>query len=317
MNQIIDEIVKRIKKAQTISIFCHTNPDGDTLTCGLALQSAIKALGKECLVFCDTVIPEHFYCLKGAKDISLPVKRNFDLAISVDASDLDRLGSANKSFLSAKSHIVIDHHRTHQKFADCTLLNADAAACAEIMFDVLDALNGLNDETAALLFAGMVTDSGCFSFPSTTKNTMEVASKLREFNFDPAQVIYDVFKRTNIRKFNLKNRVLSKAKFYSDNKIGIIIFRNTDFEATETTTADTDGIINNIIDIDSCEVAIAISEVNSMSYKVSFRTKALVDASDCAMTFGGGGHKQAAGCRINGYLEDIIEKLLKVANDRL
>ena len=100
-------------------------------------------------------------------------------------------------------------------------------------------------------------------------------------------------------------------------KTAIITFFADDFAATGTKSADTEGIIASVIDIDGVEVAFAVSEVGDKNFKVSVRTKSYVDASDLASVFGGGGHERAAGCRLNGFYEDVVDKLVKAANDRL
>ncbi len=113
-------------------------------------------------------------------------------------------------------------------------------------------------------------------------------------------------------------RALSKAKFFEDGKIGLIYFSQEDFLATDTAPEDTEGAINYIRDIDTVEVAAAITQTRqSNSYKVSIRTSDRVDASRIASVFGGGGHKNAAGCRISGFYEDVKDKLLKACSDEL
>lgn len=137
------------------------------------------------------------------------------------------------------------------------------------------------------------------------------------YGFDAGEVIYNVFKKTSINKFMLENRVLSKCKFYENNQVAIITFTAEDFKATSTSMNDTLGTIVSVIDIDSVKIAYAIAEAANKSYKIMIRTKNGVDASDIAREFGGGGHARAAGCRLNGYYEDIVDKLNKVARDRL
>ena len=137
------------------------------------------------------------------------------------------------------------------------------------------------------------------------------------YGFDAEAIIYNVFKKTSINKFMLENRVLSKCKFYENNQIAIITFTQDDFQSTSTSMNDTLGTIVSVIDIDSVKIAYAVAEAANRSYKIMIRSKNGVDSSDIAREFGGGGHQRAAGCRLNGYYEDIIDKLLKVARDRL
>lgn len=317
MTERLIETAKRINRAKTISLYCHTNPDGDTLGSALALYFALAGKGKTVDVYCDTAISSKYRRLTGSEIIVFPDKRVHDLAIAVDCSDLGRLGDAMKSYLCAKSQIAIDHHKSHEKFADFSLLDSNASATAEIVYKLLKQLKALDDKSAKLLFGAIVSDSGCFSYSNTTPETHRIACELLEYSFDAPQVIYDTYKRTTVNRFNLKNRVLSKCRFFEDSSIALIVFSSEDFKATDTDASDTEGIISEALDIDSVKVAFAVSEMGNKNYKLSIRTKDNIDASDCARVFGGGGHKNAAGCRVNGYLEDIVDKLLKIAKDRM
>ncbi|MDE7372890.1 MAG: hypothetical protein K2N18_02395, partial [Clostridia bacterium] len=141
--------------------------------------------------------------------------------------------------------------------------------------------------------------------------------ELLDYDINGSDIIFDVFRSTEKNKLQLKCKVLGGARYFENNSIAIIVFTKEDFEATNTSTSDTEGIIAELIAIRDVQVAYALAEVGTRSYKLSIRTKATVDASDIAMTMGGGGHYAAAGCRINGYLEDVIEKIVKLAKDRL
>ena len=311
------ETIKKINKAQDIAIYCHTNPDGDALGCMLALGFALEKKGKTVSMYCDTPISQRNSRFVGSDRISLPDSSVHELGISVDASDIDRLGGCIKSFLSCKSQIAIDHHKSFKRFTETCFVDKDACACAQIVFKLVKEMKLIDSRVAQLLFCGIVTDSGTFAYSSVTPETHEIAAELMRYDFDAADAIYNVFRSTSMERFNLKRRVLSNAKFFDDGQVGIIVFKSADFTATNTTTADTEGIINELIDIDSVKVAYALSEVGDKNYKLSVRTKDPVDASEIAGLYGGGGHKNAAGCRVNGYLEDIIERIAKIASDRI
>lgn len=312
------KFIKKTEQSQNIALFCHISPDGDTVASALALKFALEKQNKNVTIFCDDKISKKLEWLDGAScltDENMSAKL-FDTAIAIDCADFTRLGQKAKIFERIKTTIAIDHHKTFEKFADLCIVDPKASATGEIMFEILDKANLVDNTIAKLIFAAIVSDNGCFSFNSTTKFSHEIASKLYDYDFSPSDVIYNINKKRSIEIFNLKQRVLSKCKFYTENKIAIITFKEEDFVATNTVSSGTDGIISELIDIDSVEIAISMSQASEYSYKVSIRSKN-VDASDCARQFGGGGHKNAAGCRINGHYEDIVEKLLKVANDRL
>lgn len=311
------EIIKRINKANDIALFCHTNPDGDAFGSMLALYFALKKKGKTVTAYCDTKVSAHLSVFEGSENIILPDSKPHELAISVDTSTIEMLGGALKTFLLAKSQIAIDHHASFKRFTDVSYVEKDACACAQIIYKLLKEMKLIDKPIAKLLFSGIVTDSGCFAFSSVTPSTHEFAADLMSYGFDASDAIYKVYRSTSKDRFELKRRVLAKAKFFNDDQIGIIVFAKEDFEKTGTTTFDTEGIVNELIDIDSVKIAYAISEVGDKNFKVSIRTKSPIDASEIAGVYGGGGHKCAAGCRANGYLEDVIDRLVKLASDRI
>ena len=317
MNDKLQKIADMLSSAKDIAVFCHTNPDGDTIACALAMCRALNNAGKTAIPVCDSPVPEKYAFMEGAESFTLPDKRAHELAFAVDSSDLSRLGGAGKCFLSAKRRAAVDHHKSHENFAQFDYVEADASACAEIVFLLLDGMGLIDDGVAAMLFAGIVADSGCFQYPSTTARTHDIARRLMAYNIDAADIIYRVHRRLTPNVFALKNRVLSRCKFYDDGAIAVITFMRSDFEATSTSPADTEGMIASAIDVDGVEVAFAVSEVADKNFKVSVRTKERADASDIAYAFGGGGHSRAAGCRMNGFYEDVIDKLLKAARDRM
>ena len=184
-------------------------------------------------------------------------------------------------------------------------------------FDLLDGMGLVDKGVAALLFGGIVADSGCFQYPSTTARTHEIARELMGYGIDAADIIYRVHRRLTPPVFALKTRVLSNCRFFDGGKIALLTFTKKDFEETGTSPSDTEGMIASAIDVDGVEVAFAVSEAAEKSFKVSIRTKDSADACDIASAFGGGGHSRAAGCRMNGFYEDVVDKLLKAARDRM
>lgn len=316
-NPILTEIEKQINRATDIALFSHTSPDCDTLSSVLAMYVALKNKGKNVTAYCDCVVPERLKCLYASENVIFPQKRVHEVAISLDVSDLDRLGQSMKCYLSAKKQIAIDHHKSFKRFASLCYVDDNASACAEIVYQILKDMKAIDDTVAKLLFSGLVTDTGCFAYSSVTKRTHEFACDLLDYNFDAGQVIYDVFNGKSVEKFKLETRVLSKTKFYSDGQIAIATVFEDDLKQTGARADDTIGVINGIMDVDGVKVAYALLQVGERSFKLSIRTKGNIDASEIAMTFGGGGHRNASGCRVNGYYEDVVEKLIKLANDRI
>ena len=304
-----------VDNARHIAIICHISPDGDTLGSGLALYNSLKMYGKIPYIFCNGEPSDSLKASLPLSDRLNSVSRDaYDLAIAVDAADRERLGTCCEIFRRSKRTLVIDHHVSNKGFASVNVIVPSAAATAEIMYEFLMTLGArgeyIDDTTARLLYTAIVTDSGAFAFSSVTDHTHLVASKLLRYDFVASDIIYDVMRKKSKKAYELSSRVLARTKFYDNDRIGVICFRKDDFKATDTTAKDTEGIIVNVINVDSVIVAIAISEIAENSYKISLRTKEGVDASEIAAFFGGGGHIRAAGLRIDGYFEDVVEKIV-------
>lgn len=318
----MDKCVKALLSAERVAIFSHINPDGDTLGSSLALYRALVLLGKQADLYCENDVKEFYSSMTGADKYNKPTLDSYDLCVACDCGDLGRLGSRSNLFMSTANTLNIDHHKTNDRFAKVNLIFAQASSTCEIMFDLLKLIDEkqscIDDEVAKLLYTGIVTDSGGFTYPNVGAHTHLVASQLLKYSFDAAAVCNKYLKSLSLNKFNLKVRILQGARFFEQGRISIIHFTREDFALTGTCEDDTDGIINNIRNIDGVEVAIAITDTwADNSFKVSIRTNDRVDASMIASTFGGGGHKNAAGCRLNGFYEDVKDKLIKACRDNL
>ncbi|MGN0796938.1 MAG: bifunctional oligoribonuclease/PAP phosphatase NrnA [Christensenellales bacterium] len=324
MREIIamDKCVKALLSASKVAIFSHINPDGDTLGSSLALYRALVLLGKQADLYCENDVKPFYSSMLGAEKYNKPSLDSYDLCVACDCGDLGRLGSRSDVFLSTSDTLNIDHHKTNDRFAKVNLIFPQASSTCEIMYDLLQLVDAqakcIDDEVAKLLYTGIVTDSGGFTYSNVGSHTHAVASQLLKYGFDASKICEKYLKSITMSKFNLKVRVLQNARFFEDGAIGIIHFTREDFALTCTSEEDTDGIINNIRNVEGVQVAVAITDTAvANSFKVSIRTTDSVDASAIASAFGGGGHKNAAGCRLNGFYEDVKDKLLKASKDNL
>lgn len=317
------EFINAVDRSNIICIISHQNPDGDTCGSALALYRALKLYGKEKVyLFCDSTFRSSLQVLEGIDEYNKVQIERCDLAIACDCAEYDRMGGYINLFNNAKRKVNIDHHKTNSRYGNINIIEAGISAACEIMYKVIKALDEknpcLDDTVAKLLYSGLVTDSGGFTFSSVSNQTHEIASQLIKYNFSASDICEHFLKSVSPNVFNLRMRVLSKAKFFENNKIGMIFFMHEDFVATDTTADDTEGAINFIRDIETVEVAVSITQTKqNNSYKVSIRTSDKVDASRIASVFGGGGHKNAAGCRVSGFFEDVKDKLLKACKDEL
>lgn len=321
-NSIYTQIIDILSEAKTIAIYMHVNPDGDSIGSSLSMYRYLVKMGKTVHCFSDdekNPVPKKLKFLPETENYnnSVPLCK-YDVSLGVDIGDSSRIGDRLfKQFFKCNRSIVIDHHEEHTDFADINLRESNSASTTQIVYKLMEKWDkSVIDKTTAMLLAtGLITDSGGFSFSSTSAESFLVMSKLMEYQIDLAELTRKVNKNIDFNVFKLKSVVLNNAQFYDNNKFGIIIFRKEDFANTNTTESDTEGLINEILNITDLELAASIAEIGDKKFKISFRSKYNVSAAACAKCFGGGGHFHAAGCRAYGYFEDVFAKILSVVKE--
>lgn len=319
MKMGINETIKQMKSANHIALFCHVNPDCDTICSALALKRALEKMGKQADVYCDGELKGELKDVVGIEVINMPTLKVYDTSAAIDCGDQGRVGKYYALFAKSTKTICIDHHKQLSAFADVNYVDVTAGATAELIYLIIQEIDPavLDSEIATLLYTALVTDTGNFSFSNTGARTLEIASKLLSYGVKNAEISYRFFKEITLKRFKLKAKVIEKAQFFEEDQIGVITFMKEDFDATGTTSADSSNLVNELINIAEVRIAVSITEVRPHSYKISIRTQDDVDAGSIANTFGGGGHKNAAGCMLNGYYGNVLDDLLKACRDHL
>ncbi|HPD02924.1 MAG TPA: bifunctional oligoribonuclease/PAP phosphatase NrnA [Clostridia bacterium] len=314
--QFKEKLKRYIQNAKSVGVFTHVRPDGDTIGSGLAIYSAVKALGKEAEIYCGDMPPKRLASLPGCNEIKTSCNIKHDLAIAVDCASIERLGPLQRDFLRCRDKVLIDQHKTQSGFGDLYIVE-EAGAVGELVYEFLDYAGWLTLDAAACLYAAIVTDTGCFSFSSTTGQTMKIAAELMTTGIDAFGITYQTYRAKSIEVFNLANRALVSCRFFDGNTIAVLTFTREMFKETGASILDTEGIITGIVNIDTVEFAAALTEVNQYEYRVSVRTKYKIDAAELAASFGGGGHTRASGFKLSGFYEDVVDKIIKSARDRM
>ena len=308
----LDNILEEIKKAQTIILLTHEAPDGDAIGSTLAMKTALKTLGKES----DVIIkefPRTFEFLPNAKEVKKESEiKNYDLAISLDCTDLRRL-VGREYFEEAKRTIVIDHHGTNSMFGDINFVNPVAPACCEILVGMLTYFNiEITKEIGTCILTGIITDTGGFKNQGTTSETFEFTAELLRKGVKVSEIYRKVLEIKTRGNFELLKRTLNRMEILENGKVAFTYITNQDEEEINIEIGDHEGLVEEGRRIEGVEVSIFIRQKNHEdSYKVSMRSNSYVNVSDICYIFGGGGHPKAAGCLIQGNIEQVKEKLLK------
>lgn len=308
----LDKILEEIKKAESIVILTHENPDGDAVGTSLALYNALKTYGKNNV---DLIIPEcpkTFLFLPCANEIKKESNiENYDLAIVIDCATLKMLNGWVKYFENADSTIVIDHHGTNTMYGDYNFVNPDAPACAEVMIVALNYVNmEINKNIGTCLLAGIITDTGGFKYQGVTAETFEFVAKLLNKGVNVSDTYRKVLQVKTKSAFELGRLASNRLEFFENGKIAYTYVTIKDYENVNAIYGDHEGIVDVGRDIEGVEVSIFIREIKGKGLKVSLRSNDKVNVDEIALLFGGGGHLKAAGFSINGDIEAVKEKVI-------
>ena len=292
-NCSLAETGELLKTAKTLVIVSHVSPDGDTLGSSLALMHALRMLGKEVIMNVDDDISTVYSFLPGIDEY-----RRFggdesveaDLLVIIDASSADRAGNA-MDVVRSRAVLNIDHHKTNTRFADYLYLDSDAAATAEIIYSLLLEMGiGLTTDIATCIYEGIYTDTGSFKYSNTTSKTMETAAALLKYGVNPS-LVSDNMELRSRSQVEMLRKVLETLTFLKDGKIAYIEIAPELYDHN----VDTEQVEDNLT-------------------RVSFRSKE-IDVAKIALSFGGGGHKKAAGCSIYAPLNKAEKVVLQAVED--
>jgi phosphoesterase RecJ-like protein len=289
-------------------IITHRRPDGDTLASAAALALGLKALGKTVYLYPNAEITERFQDIAGPH--LMPEGYAFDHVVTVDTASEDMF-PAGAEHLAGRVSLSIDHHPSNTQYARLTYVDADCAACGEIIYALLQTLGvAITQEMALALYVALATDTGCFCYANTTAETHRIAAALMETGIDAGEVNRLLFRSKTRARVLLEGLILSSLEFYFDDTVCIVTITQDMLSRTRATDNDTDDIASISSGIDGVRVGITIREIENGACKVSVRTTPDVDANALCARFGGGGHTMAAGCTIIAPIEDVRRNLL-------
>lgn len=306
----LDNILEEIKKAETIAILVHENPDGDAIGSALAMRLALQQLNKKS----DVIIPEfpkEFKFLPGADKI---VKQtdvvDYDLVIALDCSSAKQLNGFTKYFDKAKTKVVIDHHSVNTMFADYNYVDQDAPACAQLLLVLFSYFNiEVTKDIGTCIVTGIITDTGGFRYDGVTSETFKFVSDLYQKGVKISKIYQQVFASKTRQKFELHRIALNRLEFLEDGKVAFTYITKKDEIQVGSENGDHDGIVENGRDVEGVEVSVFLRETDK-GIKVSLRSKNYVNVAQVAMMFGGGGHVRASGCTVQGTEEQVKNQIL-------
>ncbi len=316
MKNNVKEIAELLMSLDEITIITHIRPDGDTLGCAYALRHALSGMGKRIQVVCESKIsPRYQFLSDGKDDISNDI---FGTIVCVDIA-VPSLAGKKYEETAQNADIVIDHHPTNTFYGKHNLVRDDAAACGEIVFDIIKEMGCESKEIANCLYTAISTDTGCFVYASTSPYTHIVASKLGEQGADIAKLNKLLFRTKSSTAFEIERRALDSLEYFYSNTVVCMLIKTDWISELSATEDDMEGLSSIPTQIEGVHAAATFRQIGIDEYKLSVRTNGIVNASEVCKFFGGGGHKMAAGCIMKGNYDELkhlmADKLYEDQND--
>jgi phosphoesterase RecJ-like protein len=309
-----------IREAKDILLCTHLMPDGDAFGSMLALNDLCRQLGKRAVMVCHHPVPAYLRFLPGSGDINLPVEiaqKAFDLAISIDASDIERLGDSAAIFLKAGRTLQMDHHQTNTMFAQYNMVLDELPASGSLVFRFFqEAGFAFSRDVAVYLYTAIGTDTGNFCFSNVTDETFEQAAQLMRSGLPLQETARALHLMQEKEQVLLLGRALYSLRFFEDGRLSGMQLSKKDFLECQAGGEHTERIVNHGLYIPGVQMCYLASEQDD-GIKFSFRAIAPWEVSRIAFAFDGGGHAQAAGCTIPGPLEDAILRVRKALLEAL
>jgi phosphoesterase RecJ-like protein len=299
--------VEAIRARQRFVLSSHARPDGDSIGCQIAMACALKALGKDVTIINKDAAPSALTPFPFVDTIVVAdhVSDDFDAAIIMECSDLARTGvtGLDRFFL-----INIDHHPGNMAYGQVNWFDASAAACGEMVFDLILALGvPLSQDIATHIYLAILTDTGSFHYSSISPRTFEISRRAVEAGVDPVLVARRVFDSNSMGRLRLFGAVLSAMTVDPTRRVATLAVDHAMTAAAGGTYEDTEGLVNMPLTVKEIVAVVFFKQSEGNEYRVSLRSKGDIDVGSVAKQFGGGGHKNAAGCTVHGALDTLRE----------
>ena len=305
----LDAVLEVIRRGQTFAVGSHARPDGDAVGSMLACGLLLAQMGKQADLFSADPVPMIYRGLPCAATIrqTQRVEGDYDAVILLECDGVARTRLAG---LEGRMLVNIGHHVSGRKFAAVNWIDTDACAVGEMVYRVARAAGvNVTAEMATCLYAAVLTDTGSFCYEGTDAHAFELARELVAYGAEPAQIAREVYFSNPLSKMMLLGAALTTLK--RDGKLAWLWVTNADMQRTGAAEEDCEGIVNYAIAVSGVEAAVLLRELPDRRARVSLRSKGRLDVARIAAAFGGGGHRHAGGCTLEGPLTAACDRILE------
>jgi phosphoesterase RecJ-like protein len=298
-------IVEEIRRRQRFVVSSHVRPDGDAIGSQLAMAYALRHLGKQVRIVDGDNPPTPLLVFPGVHEIEVmrQIDDPGDAVIVMECGDLARTGVSGfeRGFV-----INIDHHPGNSMYGAINWFELSAAACGEMVFDLVKALGvPLTKEIATHVYIAILTDTGSFHYSNISPKTFEICRQCVEAGVDPPGVARSIFDSNNLGRLKLFGAVLSRMQLDGSGRLATVYVDQQMATDCGGTYEDTEGLINLPLTVKEIQAVVFFKENGPNEWRISMRSKGDIDINAVAKQFGGGGHKNASGCSAQGTFEAL------------
>ena len=303
----VSETVALLRTFDNVLILTHIRPDGDTVGCAAALCAGLRALGKTAYLLPNPGLTDRI--APYFQPYAAPTGFVPDKVISTDIATVG-LFPENAMPYAQRVDLAIDHHPSFEAFGKANIVRPEAAACGELVYDILATLGSITPEIALPLYLAISTDSGCFVYSNTTPQTHAIAAALLRTGID-YQTVNQVFFRTKTRKrLALEADMLNHMEFYDRDRVVFLFVPMSLIARLQATENDAEDLSSLGAQMEGVDCAVTFRELRPDVWKLSVRTGNRISATNVCRVLGGGGHAAAAGCTVDGSLVEVKHRIL-------
>jgi len=305
----LELVAKKITESTKILLTCHRGPDGDSVGSMVALAAMLKDLGKTVVLYNPDLVPRYLKWLPNTRSFvqQLKKKARFDITIVVDCGDAKLLGDKFPEPAVTGEIIALDHHGSGRPFGDIFISEPSVAAVGVMVAQLAEILGWPLSHDAALgIYVSIVTDTGGFRYANTNAQVLRLAATLVEdCGMDPAYLGEKLSQDSSLGRYRLLSKVLGELDVVLGGKVAFMTITPEMLKACGASWEDTEGLINYARSLKGVQCGVLISPSKYGGVRVSMRARGdRFDAGKICFGLGGGGHAGAAGCTLEGNLED-------------
>lgn len=321
MQETIKEISRILKEENDFLVTAHENPDGDALGSISALTWMLTRLGKRVAAYNVTGVPHYLDWLQipvmvhtNISELPFTPKR----VIVLDSGSAARAGAAIEQLLSSTPSICIDHHLKTPDFADINWIDPSYAAVGEMLAVLADHLTiMMTDEIGEAIYLAIASDTGNFTYGNTTPRTLEIAAEVLRRGLDLESFTARSEANWSLNRIYLWGHLFDNVNLVLDGQVAYITLPDSLFADTGTTMEDAEGIVNFLRRIHGVKIALTLRDAGPGKCKISMRTHGALNVQEVAATFGGGGHKNAAGATLDMPINEAVNAVIAVLAEKL